>query len=137
MANPLQMFDITADQIDQVVGVFYARVRQHPELGPVFAAHIAPEDWPAHEEKITRFWRNAILKERCYDGQPMRVHLERPKVQTKHFTVWLELFDQTLTELLPAESALAFSNLAHRIGDGFRFGIEARDRRADQPPSLL
>ena len=33
-------FDITRDEIARVVAAFYARIRQHPGLGPVFAAHV-------------------------------------------------------------------------------------------------
>ena len=38
----------------QLLKYFYADVRQHAEIGPIFAAHI--EDWPAHLEKIADFW---------------------------------------------------------------------------------
>lgn len=89
MQNPLQLFDISPEDISRVVARFYARIRQHPDLGPVFAAHIAEGEWSAHEEKICRFWRNAILKERCYDGQPMRVHLQTPEIRAEHFAQWL------------------------------------------------
>lgn len=65
-------FDITPDQIARVVATFYATVRDHPGLGPVFAVHVA--DWPAHEAKIARFWRNAILHDRVYDGNPLAAH---------------------------------------------------------------
>jgi hemoglobin len=69
MSNALPpRFPISADQIDAVVAEFYAVIRTHPGLGPVFAAHV--RDWPAHEAKIARFWRNAILFERSYDGNP-------------------------------------------------------------------
>jgi len=76
--NPLKRFDITADQINQVVTVFYAEIRRHPVLGPIFANHIPDTDWPEHEDKIARFWRNAILREKNYNGNPMREHLSRP-----------------------------------------------------------
>jgi len=33
---------------------FYADVRQHDKIGPIFAEHI--EDWPAHLKKIAGFW---------------------------------------------------------------------------------
>ncbi|MFD1808309.1 hypothetical protein ACFSHQ_09780 [Gemmobacter lanyuensis] len=46
----------------------YAAVRAHPVLGPVFAHHVT--DWPAHEEKISRFWRNAILREGFMTARP-------------------------------------------------------------------
>lgn len=125
-------FDISADQIDRVVAAFYAAVRRHPVLAPVFAAHVA--DWPAHEDRIARFWRNAILFERDYDGNPMRIHLAAGNVEGRHFAVWLALFDDTLQRTLPAGPAAAWSALAHRIGAGLRLGVEdLRDRRAGAP----
>ena len=127
-------FNVTADQIDRVVTVFYAAVRRHEVLGPVFANHVA--DWPAHEAKIAAFWRNAILYERSYDGNPMRVHRQAGDVRPDHFPVWLALFDETLRRTLPLETARAWSALAHRIGQGLRMGVQ--DVRASQegPPIL-
>jgi hemoglobin len=123
--TPLHMtlarFPITPDQIDQVVRRFYAGVRAHPKLGPVFAAHVT--DWPPHEEKISRFWRNAILFERSYDGNPMTVHKAAGNVRPGMFDDWLALFDATLTEVLPNETAQQWSALAHRIGRGLRYGL--------------
>lgn len=118
-------FDITPDQIDAVVAEFYACVRLHPGLGPVFARHVA--DWPAHEAKIARFWRNAILFERGYDGNPMAIHLAAGDVRAPMFDVWLGLFDSVLRRTLPAQTAAAWSALAHRIGRGMRIGVETRD----------
>jgi len=115
-------FPITAQQIDQVVADFYAFVREHPGLGPVFAVHVA--DWPTHEAKIARFWRNAILFERCYDGNPMAVHSAAGNVRAPMFDTWLELFDMVLRRNLPADTAAAWSALAHRIGRGLRMGVE-------------
>ena len=119
-------FPVTPDQIDAVVAEFYAVIRTHPGLGPVFAAHVT--DWPAHEAKIARFWRNAILLERSYDGNPMEVHRKAGDVRAAHFDVWLGLFDSVLRRNLPAETAGAWSALAHRIGRGLRMGVE--DARA-------
>lgn len=112
---------VTPAQIDRVVSVFYAAVRRHEVLGPVFAAHVA--DWPAHEARIAAFWRNAILHERGYDGNPMQVHKDAGDVRADHFDHWLMLFDATLRRELPPEAALAWSALAHRIGAGLRMGV--------------
>lgn len=117
----LARFPISPDQIDQVVGGFYARVRTHPKLGPVFAAHIT--DWPAHEAKIAGFWRNAILFERGYDGNPMMVHKRAGNVRPGMFDDWLALFDATLAETLPVTTSQQWSALAHRIGRGLRYGL--------------
>ncbi len=117
----LARFPITPAQIDGVVAGFYAGVRAHPKLGPVFAAHVT--DWPAHEEKIARFWRNAILFERSYDGNPMAIHKAAHGVRPGMFDDWLVLFDQVLAQQLPPETATQWSALAHRIGRGLRAGV--------------
>ena len=136
MTHPLKLFEITATEIDRVVTVFYARIRTHPDLGPVFGAHIAVDEWPAHEEKIARFWRNAILREGCYSGNPMRVHMETPDVQPTHFPLWLGLFDEVLAHELPEVTATAFSALAHRIGNGFVYGLTQLRQPRGAPPVL-
>lgn len=135
--NPLKRFDITAGQINHVVTVFYAQIRHHPVLGPVFAAHINDGDWPEHEDKIARFWRNAILREKCYSGNPMRVHLTRTDVKAEHFPLWLELFHQVLRAELPSPLALSWAALADRIGEGFRAGIVSMRQPKNQPPKLF
>lgn len=124
-------FDITPDQIDEVVRVFYAAIRRHEELGPIFANHVT--NWPEHEAKIARFWRNAILSERNYDGNPMRAHMQAGDVRAAHFAPWLMLFDETLRRVLPEPTAKAWSALAHRIGQGLRMGVEDLRERGAVP----
>lgn len=114
-------FPVTAAQIDAVVADFYAFVREHPGLGPVFARHVT--DWPAHEARIAAFWRNAILHERGYDGNPLQAHRAAGNVRPGMFPVWLDLFDMVLRRNLPPASAAAWSALAHRIGTGLRAGL--------------
>lgn len=115
-------FPISSDQVDRVVAVFYAAVRRHEVLGPIFANHVT--DWPAHEARIAAFWRNAIMYERGYDGNPMRVHMAAGDVRAEHFDDWLMLFDATLIRELPRETAQAWSQLVHRIGAGLRMGVQ-------------
>ena len=119
--NPPPRIDLTPEQITGVVAVFYARIRKEPTLGPVFAEKV--EDWPSHEAKIAAFWRNAILHERDYSGNPMRVHMQAGNVKPTHFTVWLTLFDTVLAEQLPEGIAAGWSALAHRIGAGLQLGL--------------
>ena len=109
-------FPITRAQIAQVVAVFYERVRGHNVLGPIFATHVT--DWVPHEEKITRFWANAILHERDYDGNPMQKHMQAGNVEPAHFRTWLAIFDDVLHKELPEDVAEPWSVLAHRIGRG-------------------
>ncbi|WP_323037429.1 group III truncated hemoglobin [Pararhodobacter sp.] len=126
-------FPITAEQIDTVVADFYANIRVHPTLGPVFAAHVT--DWPEHEAKIARFWRNAILFERSYNGNPMAAHHAAGNVRPGMFEPWLALFDTVLRRNLPAQTAASWSALVHRIGFALRSGLV--DSSTKGPPRLV
>jgi hemoglobin len=135
--HPMKRFDITGEEIDRIVLLFYMRIRAHAELGPVFALYVPDADWPDHEAKIARFWRNAILREKCYNGNPMRVHVSRPEIQAHHFGQWLGLFHEVLHAELPDTIALQWGALADRIGEGFRTGIVAMRQPKDAPPRLF
>ena len=127
-------FPITVEQIDLVMTRFYAKVRKDPVLGPIFDGHI--DNWPEHEAKIAGFWRNAIMFERSYDGNPMRAHMMAGDVRADHFDGWLALFDEVLETTLPAEPAAAWSALAHRIGRGLRMGVQDVAQPTDAIPKL-
>lgn len=122
---------LTADQIDTVVGKFYAAVRQDADLAPIFNNHI--HDWPEHEIKIASFWRNAILRERSYAGNPMQKHQAAGDVKPDHFPIWLGLFDEVLHAELPPHLAHEWSRLAHRIGQGLSYGLAMQ---AGSPPKF-
>jgi hemoglobin len=127
-------FDITRPEIEQVVAMFYAAIRQHPGLGPVFAAHVT--DWPEHEAKIVDFWANAILNEKSYDGNPFQVHRRAGNVRPGMFDPWLGLFDSVLARELREDQARAWSALAHRIGASLRAGVVEPVKDASGIPLL-
>ncbi|MDI3338756.1 group III truncated hemoglobin [Defluviimonas aestuarii] len=127
-------FEVTPEEIDRVVATFYAAIREHPGLGPVFAAHVT--DWTSHEAKIAGFWRNAILYERSYDGNPLEVHQRAGNVRPGMFDPWLGLFDSVLKRELRPETAAAWSALAHRIGRGLRYGVVERETLPGGIPKL-
>lgn len=127
-------FDVTRDDITRVVTSFYALIRQHPGLGPVFAAHI--RDWPPHEAKIVNFWANAILHERSYDGNPLLVHREAGNVHPGMFETWLALFDSVLEAELRPDQAAAWSALTHKIGRSLRAGVVEKVKNSDGVPLL-
>ena len=127
-------FDITRPQIERVVAVFYAAIRTHPGLGPVFAEHV--RDWPSHEAKIADFWANTILHERSYDGSPMVAHIKAGNVKPGMFSTWLTLFDSVLRAELRTDQAQAWSALAHRIGRSLRAGVVDRETLPGGIPKL-
>ncbi|VVT26672.1 Group 3 truncated hemoglobin ctb [Roseovarius sp. EC-HK134] len=127
-------FPITRPEIERVVTAFYAAVRAHPGLGPIFAVHVT--DWPAHEAKVADFWANSILHERVYDGSPMAAHVNARNVQPGMFSTWLALFDAVLLRELSPDQAAAWSALAHRIGRSLRAGVVDRSTHAGGIPKL-
>jgi len=138
--NPMQKFDITPEEIDRLVAVFYERIRAHDMLGPVFSRAIAVEDgpeWRAHEARIAAFWRNAIGIDRSYDGSPMQVHVANPEVMPGMFSVWLDLFGATAREVLTPAQADSILVLATRIGDSLRYGVTQRGQVRGAPPKLF
>lgn len=61
---------------------FYADVRQHQEIAPIFLANI--EDWPAHLEKIADFWTGLTGGPRLYGGGMPWKHLPL-RLEERHF----------------------------------------------------
>jgi len=130
--------NVTPEDVGMVVCKFYAAVREHPVLGPVFYLIIGQSEalWREHEEKIAAFWRNAILYEREYSGNPMLAHLEVSAIEYKHFPIWLGLFERVLIENLSQEQAQDWSLLANRIGRGLKFGMETFRQIDGKVPNL-
>lgn len=127
-------FAVTRPEIERVVAAFYAAVRAHQMLGPVFAVHV--DDWPAHEAKVADFWANTILHERSYEGSPVAAHVKAGNVRPGMFDSWLNLFDATLRAELSADQAAAWSALAHRIGRSLRAAVVDREKLPGGVPKL-
>jgi hemoglobin len=92
---------------------FYADVRQHQVIGPIFTAHI--HDWPKHIEKIADFWSNATGGPVRYaGGMPMK-HIPLG-LEEKHFQAWLGLWEHNCRVWLSAECAQEMVQVAQNIG---------------------
>jgi hemoglobin len=98
----------------KLIRPFYADVRQHAVLGPIFNAHI--QDWPVHLEKITEFWARQMGGPSSYPGGFAGAHL-RLGIGPEHFKHWQTLWDFNCKRNLPAAEAAEASELAHRLGE--------------------
>ncbi len=97
----------------QLLKHFYADVRQHHEIAPIFAAHIT--DWPAHLEKIADFWSGMLGGPRRYTGGMPWKHIPL-KLEERHFQAWLGLWARNCTIYLPPEEAKELIAVAETIG---------------------
>ena len=104
-------------QLQQLLKYFYADVRQHHEIGPIFAAHI--HDWPAHLEKIADFWSGVTGGPANYRGGMAMRHMPLG-LEEKHFQAWLGLWARHCrARLAPAEAAELIA-AAETIGQRLR-----------------
>ena len=92
---------------------FYADVRQHAVIGPIFNSRI--KDWPAHLLKIGQFWARVTGGPSAYEGQMPLRHLALG-INDPHFAIWLQLWDANCKCYRSPPEAREMSLLAHEIG---------------------
>lgn len=86
----------------ELLRYFYADVRQHAEIGPIFSAHI--QDWPLHLEKIADFWSGITGGPVRYSGGMPMKHFPLG-LEERHFAAWLGLWQRHCrARLAPAEA---------------------------------
>lgn len=49
----------TEEEVQHLVHTFYASVREHGQLGPIFEAHV--RDWNRHLATMVDFWSGALM----------------------------------------------------------------------------
>lgn len=76
-------------RLSHLLGHFYADVRQHNEIGPIFRARIT--DWPAHLEKIADLWSSVTGGSIRYEGPMPQKHFPLG-LEERHFEAWLDLW---------------------------------------------
>jgi hemoglobin len=109
---------------------FYADVRQHAEIAPIFAAHI--EDWPAHLEKLADFWSGILGGPRLYSGAMPWKHVPL-QLEERHFTAWLGLWSRHSQAHFASAEASELIAAAETIGQRLR-QILAQSAHATHKP---
>lgn len=113
---------ITEDALGELVQRFYAKVRQDPDIGPVF--NDAIHDWDEHLGKLQAFWSSVMLTSGRYKGNPMAVHMRHANhIEPEMFDRWLSLWRETATELLDGPAAAAIVAKAERIAESLKLGL--------------
>ncbi len=120
---------IDESTIPVLVDEFYARVRAHPRLGPVFADAIAEDGWPAHLRKMYAFWSSVMLTSGRYKGNPVAVHAAVAGISPELFPLWLDLFEATARDLFVADLAARFCAKARSIAESLKLALFFRPDR--------
>ena len=98
----------------KLIKPFYADVRQHAVLGPIFNSHIS--DWSAHLEKIAHFWALQAGGPSKYRGGFAGAHLSLG-LQPEHFQHWLGLWELNSARSLASREAGEMNTLAHLLAE--------------------
>ncbi len=100
----------------QFLRYFYADVRQHELIGPIFKEKI--QDWPAHIEKIAGFWSGLTGGPSVYGGGFAWKHMSLG-LEERHFQAWLGLWEHNcrahLGELEAEQMVALANNIARRL----------------------
>jgi hemoglobin len=115
--------DITTEaDVKLLVDSFYDKVNQDALLAPVFNDH-ARVNWDKHLPVMYQFWSSILLGTASYAGQPFPKHAFLP-VDQSHFSQWLLLFYNTLTEHFQGpnaeEAKLRAANIARIFSQKIR-----------------
>ena len=104
-------------KLEHLLKHFYADVRQHAEIAPIFAANI--DDWPAHLQKIADFWSGATGGPAHYRGPMPMKHIPLG-LEERHFQAWLDLWSRHCRAHLAPAAAEELIAVAETIGQRLR-----------------
>jgi hemoglobin len=112
---------ISLEDIKLLVDTFYDKVREDILLKDIFN-NVIQDRWPAHLEKMYRFWQTVLLDQHTYQGSPFLHHQNLP-VEKEHFDRWLSLFNETIDELFSGQKASEAKYRAHKMAEMFQHKI--------------
>lgn len=116
-----------------LVDTFYANVRAHALLGPIFEDAIG-DDWDGHLATMKDFWASLALGAGRYDGRPVPAHAKHTMIRPWHFGIWLALFEQTLRATSPTpEAAAFFMERARQIAQSLQLALFGAPRPGPPP----
>jgi hemoglobin len=117
---------LTEPLVREVIASFYEQVRQDPVLGPVFYG-VLGDDWTAHLNRINLFWLTVTRLGQGYQAKNfMPAHVRHPSIHAEQLPRWLALFRQTARSTCPPEAADVLIDIAERMAESMKIGLERR-----------
>ncbi len=119
----MQNSEVTKENLNKMVLIFYAKVLQDEIVGPFFIEKLGDnlnnEKWVPHIELLTNFWASIALGDPTYRGNPFAPHLNIANLSREAFSQWLELFSQTLDIVYVPQIADQFKQRSTVIAGNF------------------
>lgn len=128
--SPSQAAEIEA-ALPALLDRFYARVRADAQLGPVFNDVV--EDWDKHLTTLADFWSSVMLTTGRYKGNPIQAHLKHvDRIPSELFSRWLTIWNETTSEMMVPEIAVAMQAKAGRIAQSLDAALHFRLPKAEK-----
>jgi hemoglobin len=123
------------EDIKLMVDTFYGKVQASPILGFIFD-DIAQINWDTHLPHMYNFWAGILFGENLFRGNPMLKHIVLSKktlMSDDQFEEWLELFEETVSELFQGKKAEEAIMRSQLIAKNFLYRInEASERESTE-----
>lgn len=116
----------STESMTVLVHGFYADVRAHPLLGPVFEAALHGR-WDTHLARLVDFWCTVALGARSFKGDVFGKHMALTGVTPAHFAAWVGLWQQHTSRLFAPEVAQELQLAAHGIARNLFRGYFGQD----------
>ena len=113
--------DITGkEDLFELMTQFYAKATKDIVIGSKFDAINMEE----HIPRIVEFWSTILFYKGDYKGSPFDKHIPL-RLEKQDFESWLQLFEETISELFEGKMADEILHRAKSIGRIFLFKIES------------
>lgn len=116
----------TRKDVDFLVTAFYEKAIIDPEISKYFT-EIVTQHFELHKIRICDFWDDLIFHGNKYRGNPMLVHLKlhaNKNLTPTAFSIWLNLWEQTVKEYFEGPNAEKAITKAKQIGGLMKMKIE-------------
>ncbi len=115
--------EITRENIEKMVLIFYRKVLKDDIVGPFFIAKLGDDlgndYWKPHLEILKNFWASMTLGDASYSGNPFAPHTQLGELTREVFEQWLVLFFQTLDEVYTTDAGAEFKERSMAIAGNF------------------
>lgn len=112
--------------IQDLVALFYVRVRGDALLGPVFE-EIIGDAWDAHLDKVAAFWRYATRLDRTYNARNFTLaHTKHARIQASLLPRWLTIFRKSARDVCTKEAADHLIDIAERMAASLEISLARR-----------
>jgi len=119
----MQTSEVSRDNINKLVVLFYTRVLSDEKLAPFFidklGSDLKNEKWQTHMELLTNFWSTLITGSRDYNGAPFPPHTQMQGLDRAAFETWIVLFFESVDKIFTEDIAFKFKERGSTIAGNF------------------